>query len=151
MPGLGQAYVGYYRVAFVYALTAAGSIAVMSMDPGEPLLPLLPLFLAFFWLYNIIDAGRRAALYNYAMEGGAGIDLPQGGIPIPGAGGSLATGLVLVVGGAILLSYTRFGYSLAWLEEWWPLVPIAFGVWLVARGIIPTFSTPAPTMLECET
>ena len=42
--------------------------------------------------------------------------------------------LILIALGSSLLLYTRFGISLSWLEEWWPVVPIAFGAWLVAKG-----------------
>ena len=36
--------------------------ALVGRDQKMALTPLLALFLTFFWLYNIIDAGRRAAL-----------------------------------------------------------------------------------------
>jgi hypothetical protein len=133
VPGLGQAYVGYYRLAFLHAVVFAGTIA-LTANAGDALLPLLPLFMVFFWLYNIIDAGRRAALYNYAMQGGAGVELPTGDLVLPGAGGNFAAGLVLLVGGSIVLLHTAFDYSLEWLEDWWPVAPILFGAWLLFRG-----------------
>ena len=133
VPGLGQVYIGQYWIAFVHILVFAGSIAIMANDPTEAMLPLLPIFLFFFWLYNIIDAGRRAAMYNYAVQGGAGIDLPKG--TMPRTTGSIAAGLVLVVGGFLVLMHTKFGFSLDWVEDWWPLAPIGFGLWLVARAI----------------
>jgi hypothetical protein len=33
------------------------------------------------------------------------------------------------------LSNTLFGFSLTWLKEWWPVIPVGLGVWLVFRGI----------------
>ena len=70
MPGLGQVYVGYYQRGFVHIFVVAGIIALLAADVLGPLIPLAGLFLGFFWLYNMIDAGRRAALYNQALSGG---------------------------------------------------------------------------------
>jgi hypothetical protein len=136
MPGLGQAYIGNYGLAFIHILVFAGCITIVANDARELTLPLLPIFIGFFWLYNIIDAGRRAALYNYAVQAGAGLELPKDALATPRAGGSIAAGLLLVGGGIIALSSTRFGISLRWIEEWWPLAPIAFGGWLIGRAIL---------------
>ena len=114
---------------------AAGTIATLSAWglPG-PFYPLLGIFLAFFWLYNIIDAGRRAAYYNQALDGVAGVEMPaEMGLPSPG--GSLAGGVALIIVGFVLLSNTVLGFSLRWLEEWWPAAPILFGIYLVYRGV----------------
>ena len=68
MPGLGQVYVGYYTRGFVHAIVVASIITVLNLEVLE-LEPLFAMFLAFFWLYNIIDAGRRAAMYNHVLAG----------------------------------------------------------------------------------
>ena len=133
MPGLGQIYVGYYRRGFVHAIVVATLITLLSSNAVRGLEPMFGLFLAFFWMYNIIDAGRRAALYNYALDGIAGIDLPEDGA-LPGMRGSIAGGLLLMALGAILLSNTLFNYSLEWLEDYWPIFPIGLGVYLVVKG-----------------
>lgn len=136
MPGLGQIYVGYYRVGFIHILVVASCITLLnSMTSGTGPEPLFGFFLAFFWMYNIIDAGRRAALYNLALEGGESIDLP-GAIPQPKMGGALIAGLVLIAGGIIFLTNTAFGISLEWLEDWWPVAPIGIGIYLIARWAI---------------
>ena len=66
MPGLGQIYVGYYRHGFVNALVIGGLCSFMEPAPST-LVPLAAIFLAFFWLYNIVDAGRRA-LFAYVRS-----------------------------------------------------------------------------------
>jgi hypothetical protein len=134
MPGLGQVYVGYYQRGFVHAVVVAALIAVMNSGTVEPLMPLLGLFLAFFWLYNMIDAARRASLYNDALAGNPSIDLPED-FKSPGIRGSLLGGATLVVFGFILLLHTRFGISLDWVGQWWPVAPMIFGVYLVVRAI----------------
>ena len=135
MPGLGQVYVGYYKLGFIHMAIFAGTIAMLNAWLPGPLYPLLGIFLAFFLLYNIIDAGRRAAYYNQALDGVAGVEMPtEMGLPSPG--GSLAGGVVLIIVGVVLLSNTALGFSLDWLEQWWPAAPILFGAYLVYRGVL---------------
>jgi hypothetical protein len=133
MPGLGQVYVGYYQRGFVHALVVGSIIAFLANGALDEIVPLFGIFLPFFWLYNVIDAGRRASLYNQVLAGSETIELPRD-FEMPQRG-SVWGGLVLMAIGAILLSRTRFGYSLDWLEEWWPAAPILFGGWLVGRAI----------------
>ena len=134
MPGLGQIYVGYYQRGFVHIIAIAGIIAMLASDLPDPLYPFLGFFLPFFWLYNIVDAGRRAAFYNQALAGTDPLELPQD-FTMPGVGGSVFGGSVLIGLGTLLLFHTRFDMSLDWVEEWWPLGPIVFGAYLVYRGV----------------
>jgi len=134
MPGLGQVYVGYYKLGFIHVAIAAGTIATMNMRLPGPVYPLLGIFLGFFWLYNIIDSGRRASFYNQALDGVAGVEMPTD-MSLPSPGGSLSGGVVLIIVGAVLLSHTALDFSLAWLEDWWPAAPILFGAYLVYRGV----------------
>ena len=134
MPGLGQVYVGYYKRGFIHAITVALLITFLSAPGRMALAPLVGIFLAFFWLYNIVDAGRRASLYNQALAGGGEIELPDD-FKTPSLGGSLAGGAALVVIGLILLSNTLFGASLEWLENWWPVAVVGFGGYLVYKAM----------------
>ena len=133
MPGLGQIYVGYYQRGFTHTLIAGGVITALSQGIGG-MEPLFGMFLAFFWLYNIIDAYRKAALYNQALAGGEEIELPADFKSLS-MRGSLVGGVTLMSVGVILLLNTRFGISLAWLEDWWPAAPILFGGYLVYKAI----------------
>jgi len=134
MPGLGQVYVGYYKLGFIHMVVFGSTVAFLANEIIRPLIPLAGIFLPFFVLYNIIDAGRRATYYNQALAGIDGVDLPAE-MSLPAPGGSIAGGVVLIIVGVILLSNTAFEFSLDWLEEWWPAVPILFGAWLLFRGI----------------
>ena len=147
MPGLGQVYVGYYQRGFIHAIVIATLITLMASGGLADLLPLASLFLAFFWLYNIIDAGRRATLYNMALAGGEDIELPQD-FKVPGLGGSIVGGGVLVAVGILLLLHTRFGVSLDWVEEWWPLVLVAFGAYLLVKALKDRSAQDAPPAEE---
>jgi hypothetical protein len=89
----------------------------------------------FIWIFNLIDAGRMAALYNHAAAGSDTIEMPRD-LKLPKLGGSIMGGLLLLLFGGIALSNTAFGYSLDWLERWWPAFPAALGLYLLARGVM---------------
>ena len=134
LPGIGQVYVGHYKLGFLHNIVFASTIMILSMEI-EAIGPLFGIFLAFFFVYNIVDAGRRAALYNLALEGAEGIELPQEmDVKLPSFGGSLAGGLALMVLGVLLLTNTLWGMSLAWVENWWPVAPIMMGAYLVVKA-----------------
>jgi hypothetical protein len=135
VPGLGQVYVGYYPRGFVHIIVVAGIISILaSTNDFEPYTPLLALFLAFFWMYNMIDAARLASLYNRALSGGREPNLPDG-FELPGMGGSILGGSVLAAAAFVVLLHTRFDVRLDWLADWWPVFPMLFGVWLVAKAV----------------
>jgi len=78
---------------------------------------------------------RRAAFYNLALDGVEGIELPDDmNFELPSFGGSIAGGVALMVLGGILLSNTLFDFSLAWVEDLWPVAPIVFGAYLVVKA-----------------
>jgi len=136
MPGVGQIYVGYYKLGFIHNLIFGATIALLTGVRGpNPLLPVLGIFLAFFFVYNVVDAGRRANLYNLALDGMEGIEMPSMSMTLPSFGGSIGGGVALIVVGVILLANTRFGISLEWIEEWWPLAPIGVGAYLLAKAV----------------
>jgi len=134
MPGLGQIYVGYYQRGFIHAIVVSLLITLLGTNLG-PLAPLAGVFLAFFWLYNIVDAGRRAMLYNEALAGRTGIELPQD-FKTPALQGSIPGGVVIAAIGGLLLSNTLFGVSLDWIRDWWPAALVIFGLYLVIRSIL---------------
>lgn len=141
MPGLGQVYVGYYQRGFIHAAVIGSLVTILSSGTVEGLHPLFGLFMAFFWLYNVIDAARRASLYNDALAGNPSIELPHD-FKTPGIRGSIVGGSIFIAGGFVLLLHTRFGMSLDWMEQWWPVAPILFGVYLVARAIQERQASP---------
>ena len=126
MPGLGQVYVGYYQRGFLHFFIAGATITLLEENVGPD--ALLGIFLAFFWLYNIVDAARRASFYNQYVLGGRGEELPD----MPSEFGGRTAGIVLVAIGALLLLETRFDFNMRWLEDWWPAGLILFGAKLIA-------------------
>lgn len=134
MPGIGQVYVGYYKLGFIHIAVFATIIALLASPSFSAMSPALGVFLGFFVIYTIVDACRRATLYNLAVDGVRGIDLPDmNGLP-PKLQGSVGGGVALIVVGVLLLSNTLFGFSLDWLENWWPLGLVGLGAWLVVKA-----------------
>lgn len=140
MPGLGQVYVGYYREAFKNILVICAVFLLAESGAIRRIEAPFFIFMAFFWLHNMIDAGRRASLYNQALDGLRPMDLPED-MKQPPRIGSFAGGILFVVAGLVLFSHTMFGLSLEWVGRWWPMGLVAVGGWLIyedlkAKGVI---------------
>ncbi len=135
MPGLGQIYIGYYQQGFINIVIIATIISILaSMHGDSPIVPFLGLFLAFYWLYNMVDAARKATFYNQAVAGMGPLPVPEGE-QLLGTKGSLVGGIVMIVIGGIALAHTRFGMPLEWVERWWPLVLVLMGAWLLFQSV----------------
>lgn len=132
MPGLGQVYVGYYKHAFTYIVIFASVITLLASGDINGMEPLFGIFLGYFYFYQLIDAGRKASLYNQVLERGQAMDLDVG--ELPDAGGATFGGWVLMVVGIVALANTVFDVSVDWLEEWWPLGLVLAGGWLIYRS-----------------
>lgn len=142
IPGVGQLYIGYYMRGII---TAAAFVMAVMMGAlvGDALLPISIMSSIFIWVFNLIDAGRMAALYNHAAAGSDVIEMPED-FKLPAIGGSILGGAALLLFGGIALSNTAFDYSLEWLEDWWPAFPLALGLYLFVRGVIDVIGARAP-------
>lgn len=130
MPGLGQVYVGYYQHGFINVLVVASLIALLAGGFLGPMVPLGGLFLAFFWMYNMVDAWRKASLYNQMLAGLGPTQLPDE-MEKPESKGSLIGGIALIAFGALMFAHTKFDFSLEWMEDWWPMALILLGGYLI--------------------
>ena len=133
MPGLGQIYVGFYQQGFLNIIVVASIITILTRGVPYYMQPLLGLFLAFYWLHNLVDAGRRAAFYNRALIGVEDSPLPSEFKTLTERG-TMVGGAALVLLGLFFLAHTRFGMPMEWLEEWWPMALVIFGVFLVYQN-----------------
>jgi hypothetical protein len=147
MPGLGQVYVGYYDLAFRNILVVCALIAILASGGVHRLEPVVALFLAFFWLHNLVDAGRRASFYNQALAGLRPMDLPED-LKAPQPMGSLAGGALLIVVGLMLFANTMFYIPLDWLARWWPLALVGAGAWLIYADRRAKADAAAPGQAE---
>ena len=134
MPGLGQIYVGFYQLGFIYMAVVAVVITILSSEGVPALEPLFGFSLSFFWMYNIIDAVRRARIYNALGKGDTILDMPSD-LSLPGKKGSQIGGIILFIFGFLLLLNTKFGVSMEWIGDWWPLGAMVLGGYLVYNGM----------------
>lgn len=141
MPGLGQVYLGYTQLGFIHAAIWAAMIALMTSNQLAGLEPFVGVSMAFFYLYNLVDAHRRAMLLNERLAQLESPELPDG-FGTVSMGGRLALGVGLILVGLLALLNLRFGFSLAWLERWWPAGLMALGIYLVARALKDRASNP---------
>jgi hypothetical protein len=131
LPGGGQTYVGAYGRGFAHVMTFAVVVTILANGNVYGLEPLLGIFLAFFCIYNLIDAMRLAQAYNNAVDLGLSsaesiqLNAPYG----------RGVGIGLIVVGTVLLMQTRLGLDMRWLEDWWPVGIIAAGVWIVRSSM----------------
>ena len=122
-PGLGHLYLGLYQrgIAFFVAFAAAVSLA----DTSD-----LGILIPFVWFFAVIDAYRQTQFINLGY-------VPQ---PQPEVGakkfthqGSLGFGVFLVLIGAVLLYHQFYPIDLSFLADWWPLLFVLAGTYLIAR------------------
>jgi TM2 domain-containing membrane protein YozV len=144
MPGLGQVYVGYYQQGFINIIVVGSLISFLASGAVPSLVPLASLFLAFFWLYNLVDAGRRASLYNQALLGIGPGKLPEQE-ESPGTRGSLLGGAALVLFGILLFAHTLFQVRLDWIADWWPLALVFAGAYLIQKAVLSRQAPEANT------
>lgn len=132
MPGLGQAYLGYYQLGFLNIFVVASLITLLASGIGG-LTPLVALFMAFFWLFNLVDAGRRAMLLNQVIAQTP--ELPDG-FGAMSFKGRILGGLLLIAVGTLSIAHIRFHISLDWLQNWWPVALVIVGVYLVWQAVM---------------
>ncbi len=128
-PGMGNIYNGLYMRGLIFFLIIVSLIGIASHGRGHELFGMA---VAFFWLFNVIDAYRQATLINYGYAQDLGLlDMPQ--VPRGGQGGLVAGALLALIGIASLLDrYTIVDYD--WLLQLWPFALVAVGAWLIVAS-----------------
>jgi hypothetical protein len=130
MPGLGHIYLGYYQQGFINIAIIAGCITALSSNDFEGLEPFIALGMAFYWLFNLVDANRRAHHFN-RVAAGLGAEKFPDEFPMPKSRGSMFNGMLLIGVGLLFILDLNFDIPLDWLADWWPLVLVLFGARMV--------------------
>ncbi|MDX1644277.1 MAG: hypothetical protein R3244_07975 [Thermoanaerobaculia bacterium] len=125
-PGIGNIYNGLYLRGLAFFLICTACVILVAERPG----PLFGLAIPFFWIFNIVDAYRQAALINAGYAQDLGIDEPPK-IGKAGQGGLLVGAMLFLIGGFALLDRYFGPIDLDWLVDLWPLVLMAIGAWLI--------------------
>jgi len=121
-PGLGHLYLGLYQRAAAFFLAFAFSIWLA--DHSD-----LGIVIAFVWFFAVIDAYRQAQLLNMGL---AAEPLISGEQRVKAARrGNLGFGVFLLIVGLILLYNQFYPIDFSFLEDWWPLLLVVAGIWML--------------------
>jgi hypothetical protein len=132
--GVGAVYTGQYAKGLAHLVVFALLVAGCSVSNSEVLPPICGIGIAFFIVYQIIDAVRTAR----ALQAGLPVPDPYGLGATFGAGSKIDTSkvpfgaLVLILLGVLFL-LNSLGLEMG-LDRFWPLILIAIGGWLFARN-----------------
>jgi hypothetical protein len=126
-PGMGNVYNGLYMRGITFFLVIASLIMVSERHS------LFGLAVAFFWIFNVIDAYRQATLINYGYAQDLGLlDLPKH--PRASQGG-LLSGILLSLIGLFAIADRYFAIDLDWIFDLWPFALVAIGIWLIVSAV----------------
>jgi len=126
IPGLGQIYNGQVVKGIGIVFLFASTISLATMYEHEDIFPIFPLLATIIYFGGIVDAYRTAKQLN--LRQGLVKDEPIGLIPE----GSMWWGIILIIVGLLFL-LRNLGVSLYWIRNFWPVIIIALGIYLL-RG-----------------
>lgn len=149
--GVGAVYTGQYAKGLAH-LAIFGLLVAGCNVNGSDFLPIICGFgIAFFIVYQIMDAVRSARAiqaglpapdpYGLAASFGGGAKLDASGIPT-GA-------VVLIVLGVLFLLHTAGLFEFG-IDRFWPLILMFLGAWLFARNYGMLGATPQGDSLHCK-
>ena len=124
-PGMGNVYNGLYMRGLIFFLIIFSLMSVARGDGNE----LFGFGVAFFWIFNMIDAYRQATLINYGYAQDLGlVDLPR--YPRASQGG-FAAGVLLFFIGLFAILERYFDVRLDWIFDLWPFALVLLGGWMI--------------------
>jgi hypothetical protein len=121
-PGLGHLYLGLYQRAFGVFLAFALSIWLAEHAD-------LGIVIPFVWFFAVIDAYRQAQLLNMGLASEP--LMPAATKARATRRGSLGFGVFLLIVGLVLLYNQFYPIDFSFLQDWWPLLLVAAGVWML--------------------
>ncbi|MGD1148307.1 MAG: DUF5668 domain-containing protein [Thermoanaerobaculaceae bacterium] len=126
-PGLGHLYLGLYQRALAIFLSFVFAIWLSEHS-------FLGILVAGVVLFGFVDAYRQAQVLNLGL-----VPEPLSGIapkPATRKGGRLGFGFFLLVVGLFLLYNQFYPIDFSFLQDWWPLVLVGAGVYLLAAHFV---------------
>ncbi|MEM1177900.1 MAG: hypothetical protein AAGM22_06130 [Acidobacteriota bacterium] len=130
LPGLGNVYNGLFQRGLMTFLLGISLLFTASSSDQGPILALLVPSMLFTWLFGIIDAVRQAGLINYGVTE---TDLPTA--KAQSGSGGLAIGVAFFLIGAYGLFSQVFEIDLSVLIDYWYVLLMAFGGWLIYQSM----------------
>jgi hypothetical protein len=126
IPGMGHLYLGLYqRAAILFGIWVL-FISLAGHSHG----PFPGIAIPFWMVFSIIDASRQAKAINATGRPEANV---LGSDEPVRVSGSLTAGVLLILIGGFLLLDRFVTIDLSFLNDWWPVLLVAFGAWQVFR------------------
>jgi len=126
IPGMGHLYLGLYQRAAILFGVWVLFISLAGNSRG----PFPGIAIPFWMVFSIIDAVRQAKSINATGRPEANV---LGSDEPVRVSGSLTAGVLLILIGGFLLLNRFVTIDLSFLNDWWPLLLVAFGAWQVYR------------------
>jgi hypothetical protein len=126
IPGMGHLYLGLYQRAAILFGVWVLFISLAGHSHG----PFPGIAIPFWMVFSIIDASRQAKAIN--ATGRPESNILGSDEPVR-VSGSLTAGLLLILIGGFLLLDRLVTIDLSFLNDWWPVLLVAFGAWQVFR------------------
>jgi len=133
--GVGAVYTGQYAKGLAHLAIMTLLIVVHNLGNSTAVSVICGFGIAFFWVYQIIDAVRSAKAIQMAQP----IPDPFGLAATFGGGAKIETSkipmgaIVLILVGVLFMLHTM-GWAEYGLDRFWPLILIAIGAWMFARN-----------------
>jgi cell wall-active antibiotic response 4TMS protein YvqF len=126
IPGMGHLYLGLYQRAAILFGVWVLFITMTEHSRG----PFPGIAIPFWMVFSIIDASRQAKAIN--ATGRPESNILGSDEPVR-VSGSLTAGILLILIGGFLLLDRLVPIDLSFLNDWWPVLLVAFGLWQVYR------------------
>jgi hypothetical protein len=136
--GVGAVYNGQYAKGLAHMLIFIALVFGAS-QAGDTYGPIFGLSIAFFYIYQIIDAVRCA----HAIRAGLPAPDPFGLAKAFGSGervefSRVPVGALVLIGLGVLFLLNTMGlFHAYWIHRLWPLILIVIGVWLLVKRFSP--------------
>ncbi|MBZ5512368.1 MAG: B-box zinc finger protein [Acidobacteriia bacterium] len=136
--GVGAVYNGQYAKGLAHMLIFIALVFGASQT-GDTYGPIFGLSIAFFYIYQIIDAVRSA----HAIRVGQPAPDPFGLAKAFGSGErvdfkQVPVGALVLIGLGVLFLLNTMGlFHAYWIHRLWPLILIVIGVWLLVKRFSP--------------
>jgi Domain of unknown function (DUF5668)/B-box zinc finger len=133
VPGLGAVYNGEYNKALIHVVVFITLIVGLSSGAGAGASVALSLTLTAFIIYMAIDAHRVARARLTAGLSGAPAAAPE---TFNVWGQNMPVGPILLILLGVLFLLDQFGWlSVSRIFDFWPVILIALGVWMLRKRI----------------
>ena len=137
--GVGAVYCGQYAKGLAHLVIFGMLVAAQTAVDNGGLHALLGISLAFFYVYQIVDAVRSAKAVQMGQPAPDPFGLARAfSTGDPGDAAKVPTGAIVLIGLGVLFLLHTVGIFEFGFERFWPLILIFLGGWMFAKrwGII---------------